>query len=605
MPNETNSPQQDVQDIVSFAIFANGSRVQDTHMYVYSIEVEHCINSISKAKFVLLDGDPSTQTFEVKNSDDFSPGVSIKVNVGYQTQTTTIFEGFVIATGVKVKEGTHSQLTVECVGNAYRMTVSRKTRYFMDMDDSDIISDVISSYNSVSMGTVESSSVRHKSLVQYNSSDWDFILMRAEATGMIVNSHDNQVSVNKPRMNESPSLSLEYGRDIIKCDLQADGRYQVKSVEASAWDSSQQQVVTGQSTEATLQMNTQGDNKVSGETMADFVHPLKSIIHSSGPKTQQELNKWANARLLKSRFSRIRGSVTFQGNASVVTDSLVTLGGFGDYFNGDAYVSKVVHKVDLGNWLTEAHIGFTSVPFAEATPNVTVLPAAGLYPGIEGLYNGVVTKIDQDPDGHERIQIKIPVLLNSETLWARMATIYATDQGGVYFLPEIGDEVIVGFIQNDPLYPVILGKLHSQKIKPPFTADNQNSNKGIVTKSKLKLVFEDQKKNILIETPGGQKIWLKDEDKTITIQDSNNNKIVMDNSGIVINSAKDLTLKATGKISLEANQNIALESKGGDVSSAGLNVKIDAKITASVKGSMAELKGTASTEVKGAIVRIN
>ncbi|MBK6622475.1 MAG: hypothetical protein IPG32_16970 [Saprospirales bacterium] len=142
-----------------------------------------------------------------QNSDDFSPGVSIKVNVGYQTQTTTIFEGFVIATGVKVKEGTHSQLTVECVGNAYRMTVSRKTRYFMDMDDSDIISDVISSYNSVSMGTVESSSVRHKSLVQYNSSDWDFILMRAEATGMIVNSHDNQVSVNKPRMNESPSLS--------------------------------------------------------------------------------------------------------------------------------------------------------------------------------------------------------------------------------------------------------------------------------------------------------------------------------------------------------------------------------------------------------------
>ena len=599
------SPLQSEQDIVSAEVFVNGAAVRDTNLYIYSIEIEHGINSISRAKFVLLDGDPSRQTYELSSSDEYSPGASVKINLGYQQQTTVAFEGFVIATGVRVREGQHSRLTVECVGTAYRLTIGRKTKYFYNMDDSDIMTDVISAYNSVSLGSVESSSVNHKCLVQYNSTDWDFIMTRAEANGMIVYTQENEVTVRKPQMNKSAELEVAFGRDVIKCDLQADARHQVKKVGSYAWDSSQQAVVNGQSVEAVLQLNSQGDNKVSGEVMADFVHPLEYKIHTSGSKTVGELNNWANAQLLKSRFSRIRGSVTFQGTVKITSDSILKLGGFGDYFNGDAYVSKVVHRVEEGNWLTEAFIGFSSSWFVESTPNVTMQPAAGLLPGIEGLYNGVVTKIDSDPDGEARIQVKIPVLSETDTIWARMTSIYASDQCGVFFLPEIEDEVIVGFIQNDPQHPVILGKVHSRQMKPPFNADPANSTKGIVTKNELKLVFEDQKKNILIETPGGHKVWLKDEDKTITIQDSNNNKILMDSSGITINSSKDIILKAANKISLEANNNIDLTAKAGDVSSSGLNVKAEAKMMASVKGNMAELKGNATTEVKGGIVRIN
>ena len=150
-----------------------------------------------------------------------------------------------------------------------------------------------------------------------------------------------------------------------------------------------------------------------------------------------------------------------------------------------------------------------------------------------------------------------------------------------------------------------MGSLYRSENSPPFTPDKDNSTKAIVTNNELKLIFEDKKKNIIIKTPAGNEINISDEDGSIVIKDKNQNKITMDDSGIELKSPKDITLKATGKITLDATQKIEIKSKSSDVALSALNVKADAKLKVSSTGNMAELKGNATTEIKGGIVRIN
>ena len=186
-----------------------------------------------------------------------------------------------------------------------------------------------------------------------------------------------------------------------------------------------------------------------------------------------------------------------------------------------------------------------------------------------------------------------------------MVHLYATNKAGSFFIPEVGDEVLLGFLNNDPRFPVILGMMYSKKNAPPYTPDKKNPIKAFVTKNQLKMVFEDEKKNIIIETPSKNIITISDENKKITIEDQNKNKIEMSSSGIVMDSPKDINIKAKGKINIEAMQNITIKSSGGDVASQGLNVKAKANIQYSAQGTMAELKGSAQTTVKGGIVMIN
>ena len=359
------------------------------------------------------------------------------------------------------------------------------------------------------------------------------------------------------------------------------------------------------STSSEPSVNNQGDSSIKGKSLADKIASPNYTMHVPSPIESSMLKTWADARLLRSRLARIRGTISCMGTSKVKPNSILAINRLSTYFTGDAYVSKVVHLVQGGHWNTEIGIGMDPQWFVESSPNVEIPSASGMLPGINGLYTGVVKKIHEDPDGDTRIQVDIPVLQQSSGIWARYGSPYATKEAGIFFMPEIGDEVLIGFLNNDPSYPMVLGNLYSKKQKPPYPPDDKNSIKAIVTKNKLKVIFMDDKKNIVIETPAGNTIKLQDEDGKIIIKDKNNNLIEMSSSGIKMDTPKDLVITAKGKISMEATQNISLKSSAGDVSAEGLNAKLKGQVTATVEGAMAELKGSGQTTVKGGIVMIN
>jgi uncharacterized protein involved in type VI secretion and phage assembly len=168
--------------------------------------------------------------------------------------------------------------------------------------------------------------------------------------------------------------------------------------------------------------------------------------------------------------------------------------------------------------------------------------------------------------------------------------------GVLFSRPEIGDEVIVGFINDDPRDAVVLGMLHSSAKPAPISARDTNHEKGFTTRSKMHLSFNDDTKTITIDTPAGNSIKIDEQGMSIEIKDQNGNKITMGTSGISLESPMNIDIKAGVNLTLSAAASLAI---GG----ASLGVKADGNL--SLEGAAAKLSGSGITEISGSLVKIN
>ncbi|MEN8178876.1 MAG: type VI secretion system tip protein VgrG [Pseudomonadota bacterium] len=595
----TESPRLNTSGVLKLTIFSSGQQIDD-EIQIVSVTVNKAINKIPQAKIVLMDGDMPNQDFPVSNSDAFAPGSEIRINAGYGSSEETIFEGIIIKHGIKITGDNFSRLIIECRDKAVAMTIGRKNANYIDAKDSDIISKLISNYGGLN-SDVETTATQHKELVQYYCADWDFMLARAEVNGLLVCVDDGKLSIKPPGTDVSPELKVVYGDDLMEFQADIDARSQLAEVNCATWDPNEQGVTEENVAPQTL--NQQGD--LSATELAKVVALKSYRLQTSAMLEKSALKDWANAQQLKSGLARIRGRMKFQGNAKAKIGSLIELDGVGNRFNGNVFVSTVTHAISNGNWLTDVDFGMSPHWFVEE--NDAMAPsAAGLLPGVEGLQIGVVKKLDEDPDGQFKIQVTVP-LLQAETdgVWARLANFYASNHFGAFFVPEIGDEVVIGYLNNDPSNPIVLGSVYSTKLAPPYELTAENYTKAIVTKSQLKIEFDDEKKIITLITPGNNQLILSDEDKSILLQDQNGNKLELNESGILLDSPKDISISAKGTIGIDAVGEIGISSKA-DISVEGMNVNHSAKVGFVAKGNAsAELSASGQTTVKGAMVMIN
>ena len=282
--------------------------------------------------------------------------------------------------------------------------------------------------------------------------------------------------------------------------------------------------------------------------------------------------------------------MSFDGFTGVKPGDIVEIQGVGDRFSGKVFVSAVRHDLVNGGWITEVQFGMSPEWFSDQF----ISPASstkGLIPPIQGLHTGVVAQLEKDPAGEDRILIKLPVVdPGGEGTWARVATLDAGKDRGSFFRPDIGDEVLVGFINNDPRNAVIVGMMNSSKLPAALKAKNSNKEKGFIFSSKMKMLFQEEDKSMTFETPGGNKIILSEKDKGITLQDQNGNKILMNKDGITIESSKKMLLK----------------SSGGDIEIEGMNVKLKARAELKAEGTAGlEISSSAIAKLKGTLVQIN
>lgn len=589
-----DSPSKNKDRVLACTVYCNGSKLKDTFSLV-SASVRLSLNRIGKATLRFNAGDMDKQVFEESDDNLFKPGTSIRLDAGDTDKQDTLFEGSIIGLRILTGKDFRSYMEVECRDCAYPATQGRKNRIFEKKKDSDIIREVLKDYGSVE---VDATQYQHPTLVQYYCTDWDFALSRADACGLFVCVDGNKIKVKKPAVSGSPVLTVTFGEDITAFDLELTADDQFTQYEAVSWSPKEQKAVKVSASSPSL--NKQGDlqpkNIASGDSM---------LLQTDAPTEEKALKQWADGMALKAGLARYQGSVSFYGSAKVKPGTLIELKGLGKRFNGNMFVGSVTHTIKDNEWLTEAGAGVPAMNITDE-PDVVSPTASGFLPGLQGPHAAVVKKLDGDPQKECRIQVELPWMDGkSKLLWARLATMYATNGMGAYFLPEVNDEVLVGFMNADPTHPVVLGSLYGEKHKPPFEYEAKNNTKAIVTREKLRIEFDEEKKVITVATPGKNTVEISDDGKSITLTDQHKNEIKMDNGGITLSSAKDITLKAKGGITLDATSKISGTAKS-DISLEGLNVKVQAKVGATVKGNAtAELSASGQTTVKGAMVMIN
>lgn len=583
---------------LSMIITCDGQAAAD-NVQVVSIETRHGANRIPSATITIIDGDMPHGTFPLSDDGTFKPGTAIVVSAGYDSTVKPIFSGVVVKHGLRIEGENEARLVIECRDKALAMTVGRRNANYVDKTDSDIISSLISAHGLTP--TVDSTDVTWKELVQYYVSDWDYMMARAEANGLMVTVDAGAVGVKAPDASTAAVLKLTYGIDIMHFEAELDASTQLTQVTGTSWDPATQAIVQKTAKPATL--GAQGD--ITSATLAQVLGVADYALQTAATLESAALTAWTKAQQTKAALSRIRGRISFQGSAVVKPGVVLELAAAGKHFNGTFLVTAVKHTLSEGNWVTEAEFGMPSYWFTEEY-QLQAPQAAGLTGGINGLHIGVVKKLDADPEGQYKIQVSVPLMSAAvDGVWARFASFYGSQGFGAFIIPEIGDEVVLGFFNNDPSCPVILGSLYSSKRTPPYELTAENNFKALVTRSKLKMEFDDDKKVITLITPGNNKVVISDDAKSILLQDQNSNKVELSPSGILLDSPKDITISAKGKVAISAVQNVEVAAQM-DVKVTGLNINQSANVGFAAKGAAsAELSAAGQTTVKGALVMIN
>ena len=455
------SPLSIDTDILSLTIEVEGNPINMEYA-VLSCEVFKETYKVSKAviTFWLRGEESESKQFAICESKDFLPGNNINIKAGYDSNDKSIFKGIIVNQGIRSRSEGGTLFVVKCSDESVKLTLGRSSRVFSDQKDSDIISDLVSDHGLTAK--VDATTYQHKMLVKHHAIDWDFIVMRAQANGMLVYFEEDKLQVKKPVTNDSCGLKLTYGEDVYSFKSELDARFQMPEVTAKSWSPEDNQLQGGKSKEPAI--NDLGN--ISGKKLAEVLGLSGYEIYTTGDISKPELIIWAQAVLQKARLSAFRGEVTFQGNALPQVNKTIELNGFGKRFNGNALITRVTHDIREGEWHTT--IGFGLDPeWYFNTQNVNTPLAGGLLPAIRGLQNGVVKKVEADEKGGTKVLVNIPVIDNSkDSIWARLASFQNESGKEKFFRPEIGDEVVLGFLNDDPRYPIVLGILSEGSKKP-------------------------------------------------------------------------------------------------------------------------------------------
>lgn len=247
---------------------------------------------------------------------------------------------------------------------------------------------------------------------------------------------------------------------------------------------------------------------------------------------------------------------------------------------------------------------------------------------IPGIMTGIVKEnFEEKHPGMVKVELFFGETGKNVTGWIPVMTHYAGEKYGNYWLPEIGQEVVVGFIYGERNYPVVLGALWDQKnVLPEGVANKDNTVKLVKTKNgvEIKLSEEEGKTKLDLTTPGKLAVHIDDENKLISITDeSAENVIKMDcNGGTITLQAKtslefaigsdklitidkDTITQKAKTISLSGDQK--LEQSGQNVEiTAQSNLNLSANANASIKGNAGvKIESSAMTEVKGSMLKLN
>ncbi len=546
-----------------FTVKVDGQAVPREHQ-LSALSVVSAANRVASARLVYVDGAASAGSFALSDAALFVPGAAVEIAAGTGNDSTLVFKGLVTGQRLKMREAAAGQLIIECRHAAFKLALAKRSAEYFDLSDADVAEQLLGDAGLES--EVEATTGHHKQMVQHDCTDWDFLLARAQARGALVLTRGATIALRAPALAGTPVATLQYGATLLELDAEIDARAQSQAVQAMAWSAADQAVNTldGDAGGFTPPGNLDADTLAAGAGSA-----MQTLRHAG--IDDAEATTLAGAWLERARLNQVSGRGKCAGIATVLPGDVVELAGVGARFNGPVLVTGVRHEMDtVQGWKTHLQFGGVEPDAALAQRLATPRSVAMLAP-VAGLQLGVVTD-NEDPEGEFRVRVRQPLVdAAGDGVWARVAAPDAGAERGLQIRPEVGDEVVLGFLDQDPRFPIVLGMLHSSAKAAPISPSNDNHLKGWITRSGMKLHFDDEIMVLTLATPAGNTLVMDESAQSIKLEDQNGNLFEMSSSGINIKSATALKLEGATDGGLKAGTTLALEgSASAELKSAGV-----------------------------------
>ncbi len=468
---------------------------------------------------------------------------------------------------------------------SYKMTLGNKVRSFAQMKYSDIVSTIAGEYGL--SPTVDDSATMYD-YVQQTDSDFGFLSEMAERLGYDWWIDDRKLMFRKPTAGPAGAV-LTVGEDLRQFSVRASALHP-GATKVTGWTPKTKQGLIGQASAAEAGLLPTA-NLVSGYAAVSALAGKSAVTSAAdSPMAQEEAGRLAQRAVNHWAAAAVTARGITLANSAIKLGGQVTIANAGPA-NGGYIVTEVEHSYTEQGFETRFAAGDRRP--SGLVDTLTAKKQTSFRR--DGLVIGVVTMVGNSQGSPGDIKIKYPGVDDQfESGWGRMVSVGGGGQRGVTFMPEVNDEVIVGFEGGDPRKPVILGALFNGKdAQPSFvSAGGQVASRQITSRLGHAVEFGDgtspDKQYISLVLAGGQtSVMMSKQEFVATVPAGIPLTISAGSASFKIGNDGSITIQGS-KITLKADT---------DVEISGLNVTTKASVKNSASGTMVEVKANAQVEV--------
>lgn len=495
---------------------------------------------------------------------------------------------------------------VRALDHAHRLRRGSRVLAYRQMSAGQI-AQKIADLAGVRTGKIDDPGVVYEFLTQPAMSDWDFLAHLARENGCEVFFREGRLHFEEPaRASDAPAKGtpfrqspfvLEFGENLLKVSSVASLDDQVTGVVVRAWDPERKQPVVAQ---PPLGKVPSRDVSWRAESSAVRGEPLLLAGLPRGVQGEAEHVARAMAQEVAAGLTGLRAVV--RGEPRLRLRSAVTLKGLGKRFDGRYAVTSVRHEFhpDSG-YLTELTVDEGADRIAVGRPGDD---EAGLR-RFHGVVPATVVNID-DEQRQGRVKVQLPWLSpDYESNWARTVQLGGSRGHGVV-LPEVGDEVLVGFEQGCLDRPYVLGGLYNGVDKiAKHGLDLVDSGKGVTNRRSFASKEGHRLELLDAGSPGMGATLITGDGKLQLHLDQHNTLISVQSDGSVEIVAKHGITVDAGQAPLELKGQKVTVNAQQALELSGMNVDVKATGPVKISGATAKLAGTGPTEITGLPVKIN
>jgi len=480
--------------------------------------------------------------FVLRNADNqlidsalFDMGKNVEIYMGYGNNLQPIMLGEITSLEPSFPESGPPTLRISGYDKSYKLRHNQPDREpYQYTTDSAIAAQIAVEAGLIPI--VDPSPIYHERQLKQSSSDMAFLKERARANFFDVYVHWDKLYFQFPRP-QTQAYVLEWGKNLSSYSprISSAGLAGLQVIRSYSEELAQTIVAFAMAAD----FNPNDIQERLGSAALDLLLSLgRRVIRKKNIETSIDALTVAKSIMQEILEGLYEGSGDCIGIPDLRAGTYISIQNVGKRLSGMYRLRKVTHAIDEGGYRTSFEVtqrsGTSFLPLLRKSVQETPSPNES-----EQFYGVAVAKVTNNADEESLGRVKVSCSWLSDTDesdWVRFATPMAGNQMGMYFLPEVGDEVLVAFEHGDLSNPVVIGSLWNPRVPPPTTNSNGQDNIR------------------MIKTRSGHTITLDDTDgsENIIIQDKGGSQITMSSDGITISANGDMNLKSTGNINLSA-----------------------------------------------------